>query len=247
VIFLNCMQECPFKDLLVKELKLFHVQAWLDKMGTERGRIVAGRGGKSVGRVKKWGDTMKRMAFDKLLTALNWAVSQGLIPRNPLVQNKEGGRATKIKEALGLKGRKSRGRDYVLASAEHEKLLTVAKPFFADLLRFLDGTGCRPGEAYNATAKHYVPDEHAIIYRRDAEPPDYVHKTARRTDRDRLILLTPELEETIKRLTVKYPDGPLLRNRDAKPWTNSSVYLMLKRLRKRLGLPGNRGAAPTHP
>jgi hypothetical protein len=68
------------------------------------------------------------------------------------------------KKALGLKRKVSRGRDYVLQPGEHEKMVAEAKPFFADLLNFLEGTGCRPGEAYNLQAFNYCHGEGVIVY-----------------------------------------------------------------------------------
>ncbi len=213
-----------FGHLKYKDLKIMHVQEWLDKMGLERGRS---RGN----RVKKWGHTMKRMAVDKLQAAFSWAVQQGMISRNII-----NGLA---RQSLGIRRNgASRGRDYVLPPGEHAKLLTVAKPYFADVIQFLHGTGCRPGEAYNPTARNYDRTRGAIVYRHDAEPPDYVHKTARKTGKDRVIFLTAELKEMVERLSMKYPTGLLFRNRDGRPWTNSSVYLMLRRLRTKLGLAG---------
>jgi integrase len=223
-IFRRCCDSAvrEFGHLKYKELKVMHVQSWLDKMGLERGRS---RGN----RVRKWGHTMKRLAADKLQAAFSWAVQQGMITRNVI-----NGPA---RQSLGIRRKgASRGRDYVLQPGEHAKLAGLAKPYFADLIEFLHATGCRPGEAYNATAKDYDRARGAIVYRHDAEPPDYVHKTARRTGKDRVIYLTPELLEVVERLSRNYPDGPLLRNRDGRQWTNSSVHLMLKRLRKKLGL-----------
>lgn len=219
-ILLRCTKSAiaEFGSLKVRELKPLHVQAWLDKMGTDRGM--------HRGRPLRWGDTMKRMAYDKLITALNWAVKQKMIPRNPIERG-----------AVELRKKGSRGRDYVLRPGEHEKVVSAAKPFFADLLAFLEGTGCRPGEAYNATAAHYDRELGAIVYRWDA-PEGYVHKTARKTEKDRVIYLTPDLVALVERLAARRPTGYLFANRDGNQWTNSAVYLMLKRLRKKLNLAG---------
>jgi integrase len=159
---------------------------------------------------------MKRLAVDKLQAAFSWAVQQGMITRNII-----NGPA---RQSLGIRRKgASRGRDYVLLPGEHGKLIGVAKPYFADLLEFLHGTGCRPGEAYHATAKNYDRVRAAIVFRHDAEPPDYVHKTARRTGKDRVIFLTDELRAMVERLLLKYPTGPLFRNRDGRPWTDASL------------------------
>ncbi len=219
-ILLRCTKSAvaEFGSLKVRDLKPMQVQAWLDRMGTNRGI--------HRGRVRQWGDTMKRMAYDKLMAAFNWAVKQKMITRNPIDRG-----------AVELRKKGSRGRDYVLKSGEHEKIVAGSRQNFADLLTFFAGTGCRPGEAYNATAAHYDRDLGAIIYRWDA-PEGYVHKTARKTEKDRVIYLTPELVALVERLVERHPTGYLFRNRDGEQWTNSAVYLMLKRRRKALKLTG---------
>ena len=73
------------------------------------------------------------------------------------------------------------------------------------------------------------------MYRWDATE-GYIHKTAQKTEKDRVIYLTPDLLGLVERLCEKHPTGYLFRNRDGRQWTNSAVYLMLKRLRKRLGM-----------
>jgi len=160
------------------------------------------------------------------MAALNWAVKQKMIPRNPIERG-----------AVELRKKGSRGRDYVVKPGEHEKIVLASRENFADLLAFLAGTGCRPGEAYHATADHYDRGLGAIVYRWDA-PEGYVHKTARKTEKDRILYLTPELVELVERLIVRQPTGYLFRNRDGEQWTDSAFYLMLKRRRKKLGLKG---------
>ena len=209
-----------FGKLKYEELKLYHVQTWLDRMGTERGRSKGNR-------LRKWGHTMKRLAIDKLQAAFSWGEQQGLISHNLIDR--------RAKKALGLRRKGSRGREYVLQPDEHEKLVAIAKPHFADLLKFLKGTGCRPGEAYHAEATHYDRKLGAIIYRWDATE-GYIHKTAQKTGKDRVIYLAPDLVALVQRLCEKNPTGYLFRNRDGGQWTDSAVYLMLKRLRTRLKL-----------
>jgi integrase len=219
-ILLRCTKSAvaEFGGLKVKDLKPLHVQAWLDKMGTNRGL--------HRGRVRQWGDTMKRMAYDKLMAALNWAVKQKMITRNPVERG-----------AVELRKRAGRGRDYVLLPGEHEKIVAASKENFADLLTFLSETGCRPGEAYNATASHYDRELGAIVYRWDTTE-GYLHKTAQKTEKDRVINLTPALVTLIERLIGRHPTGYLFRNRDGEQWTNSAFFLMLKRRRNKLGLKG---------
>jgi integrase len=206
-----------FGDLKVKELKPFHVQAWLDKKGA------AAAGGKG----RAWHDTMKRTAFGKLRTAFRWAVKMGFISKNPLPAG-----------TVEVPRARSRGRDFVLTTEEHCRALGKARPHLADLITFLEGTGCRPAEACHAEARHYDRAMGAIVYRHDAVRPDYVHKTARSTGKDRVILLTPELADLVERLCLKHPAGPLLRNRHGKPWKDQTVAKALQRLGDKVGLRG---------
>jgi integrase len=215
-----------FGHIPVKDLKAMHVTAWLDKM--QQGRNVKlGRQGRQYERFCKWGPTSRRMAAQALLTALNWARKQGMITRNPLE-----------KEALELDKVVGRSKDYVVKPAEHEALVTSAKSYFADVLVLLHGTGCRPGEVYNATAKNYDPDLRALVYKARPAEGMYVHKTARKTGKDRVIFLAEPLAEMVEKLACKHPTGPLFRNRDGGAWNDQAVYEMLRRLRKRLGLTG---------
>jgi integrase len=131
-----------------------------------------------------------------------------------------------------------RGRDFVIPPGEHELMLTEANEKLSWLLRFLQGTGCRPGEAYNATGRHYDRRRKAIVFRWDAVAPDYIHKTARRTKKDRVVYLDDEMDELVRELVGRHPSGPLFPSRLGNPWTNASVYQALKRVRERLGLTG---------
>jgi hypothetical protein len=70
----GCLESAneEFGRLKYEELKLYNVQAWLDKMGAERGLSKGNR-------LRKWGHTMKWLAIDKLQSAFSWAEQQGLV------------------------------------------------------------------------------------------------------------------------------------------------------------------------
>jgi len=76
----RCLESAneDFGALRYEELKLYHVQTWLDRMGKERGRSKGNR-------LRKWGDSMKRIAIDKLQCAFSWADQQGLVSYNLIV------------------------------------------------------------------------------------------------------------------------------------------------------------------
>ncbi|MSQ95631.1 MAG: hypothetical protein EXR98_13870 [Gemmataceae bacterium] len=219
---MSCLESAnnQFGKLKYEELKIYHVQSWLDKMGTDRGRSKGNR-------IRKWGDVMKRLAIDKLQAAFSWAEQQGLIFTNLIDR--------KAKKALGIRRKGTRGREYVLKPDEHESMVSISKPYFAELLTFLEGTGCRPGEAYHCEPMHFDQELGAIVYQWNATE-GYIHKTAQKTGRDRVIFLSPDLVALVSRLCEKHPTGYLFQNRDGNQWTDSAVYLMLKRLRKRLKL-----------
>jgi integrase len=217
----GCLDPClaHFGAVKVRELKPYHVQGWLDAMRQPRGS--------HKGRVKKWGDTRTVFAAQKFVAMMNWAATQKMISGNPIST-----------AALTLPEERRRGRDFVIPPGEHEQMVADANPKLAGLLRFFDGTGCRPGEAYNATAKHYDPRRKAIVFRWDAQAPDYIHKTAKKTKKDRVIFLDDEMDEMMRELVRRHPTGPLFASRLGNRWTNASVYQALKRVRSRLGLTG---------
>jgi integrase len=208
-----------FGSVRMRELKNLHVQRWLDHMRADRGR--------HKGRVKRWGDTRTRLAAEKIVTVIRWAVGQGMISRNPIDVGK-----------LSVPLDRTRGRDYVIPPGEHESICQIATPRFVELLSFLEGTGCRPGEAYNLTAANLDLEAGLARYRWDAQAPNYVHKTAKRTRKDRVIYLPDDLLALVKRLAQRYPHRPLFRSRFGDRWTNAAVYMALKRLRGKLGLKG---------
>ena len=112
---LGCLESAneEFGKLKYEELKLYHVQTWLDKMGVERGRSKGNR-------IRKWGDVMERLAIDKLQSAFSWAEQQGLVLRNLIDR--------KAKKALGIRRKGTRGREYVLKPDEHESMVSISKP-----------------------------------------------------------------------------------------------------------------------
>jgi integrase len=196
--------------LPIRDLRTHHVQAWLD------------------GQRATWGPTTLRMARDNLQAVLNWAIGQDMIA----------GHKVKWKK-VELPLPAHRGRDYILTAEEHRWMLEASPTAgFAQLLRFLEATGCRPGEAYHVEAKHYEPEQQLIRFRWDAKAPEFVHKTARKTRKDRVIFLAPDIAQLVESLARQRPRGPLFVNRRGRPWNNASVQANLSRLRRKLALPG---------
>jgi integrase len=65
------------------------------------------------------------------------------------------------------------------------------------------------------------------------------HKTAKKTGKPRVIILTPPMVALTVRLAAKHPEGPLFRNVDGNPWTRNAIRCRFRRIRTKLGLGGN--------
>jgi integrase len=177
-------------------------------------------------RDEAWGPTSQSMALRTLRSALNWALHQGFIHSHPLQS---------MKPFAWVKA-KVRGEDTYVSQQQYSTLSELMRPAARDLLTFLRGTGCRPSEAFNAARKHYHPADHTIVFPWRAGPPDFVWKCAKKTEKDRIIFLTPTVEDVVARLAKAQPSGPIFRSRDGAPWTRDSIGQVLRRASKRMGL-----------
>jgi len=84
---------------------------------------------------------------------------------------------------------------------------------FDDFHWILRLNGTRPGELRNAEAFNYEKwrdGRGRLVFRWNATL-GYIHKMAKRTQRDWTIYCTPELQQYVERLVAKHPTGPLFR------------------------------------
>jgi len=82
--------------LRIKDLKPFHVEDWLAKMGEQK-TVQTEKGPQRRG----WGKSSRRMALDVVLACLNYAVKKGFITRNPLAGKVDRpGTVSRSKDAL---------------------------------------------------------------------------------------------------------------------------------------------------
>lgn len=184
-----------FGKLKVCELKPHDFDGWLRKQ-------------------KQWNDTSKAHAVTLILAAISWARKKDLIKTNPLA-----GRVERPQPIL-------RGREASMSDELMDLLISEAyvnkmrSREWGDFLKFLRLTGARPGELRAAEAFNY--EKGRLVFRWNTTK-GYVHKTAKKTQRDRIIYLTPELQAHVEGLVAKKPTGPIFRTPRDTPWSPTSV------------------------
>lgn len=211
-----------FGDRPIGELKPIHVSGWLAQMAKPRVD--------SKKRTVKWGPTYQNMALRTLVAAFNWAKGQGLISAHCLQNSK----------AVQVRGRKrSRGQEAYIPPATYQKLIDRvgrSNEGFADLLRFLYATGCRPAEAFHVEARYYHPADRCVVYPGQPGPDDFAWKNCRRTGKDRVIFLPEDVARIVEARIRRQPQGRVfVTNRDS-PWTSVNVSVNLRWYAKRLGI-----------
>lgn len=220
-----------FGDETFDQLKPVHVSNWLAKMASPRDHTHKTKtGGQAKTRRVKWGPTYQNMALRTLVAALNWAKGQGLISGHCLENPK----------AVTIRGRKrSRGAEVYVSPATWKKLIGrigATNHAFADLLRFVRGTGCRPSEAYHVEARYYRPEDRCIVYPGHPAADEFAWKNARKSGKGRVIFLSAELVEIVERRIAEHPTGPIFRSRHKERWSQEAVSVNLRWYAKRLDI-----------
>jgi integrase len=155
-------------------------------------------------------------------TYLSWMVAcfrrcirMGLIDRNPL-------------EGLQKPKNESRGSKVVLTDDEFGRLCDNAKPKLRLFLRGLWLTGVRPGELARLRAQDVNWEAGVAVLTE--------HKTAHKTGKPRLIVLSPDALALLRSLTPR-GDGLLLTNQRGNPWRKETLYDAIKKARTKANLP----------
>lgn len=158
-------------------------------------------------------------AIEAVNRVLNWGVKNKIIRENPI---------------KGME-RPSKPRREIFVNAEQRKLIVEAFPegdCFREFLYAMEQTGCRPGEIAKITSRQVSIDNGVLIFLK--------HKTRNQTGgKPRVIYLSNGMVELLKRLLERVPEGtPLFRNSEGVPWTCSAICQRMKRVRKRVKIPG---------
>lgn len=102
---------------------------------------------------------------------------------------------------------------------------------FKQILQFLRGTGCRPGEAIIVEARHVHPVRPIVVLSHEE------HKTGRRTGKARMLRMPIDVNTSVRALCEKYPKGPIFRNsRNGGGWKTGSIQRRFRQYRRKLGL-----------
>jgi len=169
--------------------------------------------------VQRWVDgyphlskTSRRNHLRSVKRCLSWATRQGYLERNPLQH---------LEIPAGER------KEIVVNNGEYDRILALASPqSFRDLIITTWETGCRPQESLRVEARHVdLHNQRWVI------PPS----EAKGEKVTRIVYLTDEAFHITHRMMLKYPEGPLFRNSNGKPWTADAVNCAFDRVRIRMG------------
>jgi integrase len=167
--------------LPVSKLTGKHVTAWL-----------AGEEG--------WGPTTKRNGITALQAALNWAVQNRGLERNPI---------------RGMKKPEAKRRSDIISPAEFEEMVALLEGCFRDLLIVSYDSGGRPFEIKEMERRHFQPDlKRAVIPADEAKGRKHTRAIYFPTERSMGI---------VTRLCQEHPTGPIFLNTRGSKWTGDAV------------------------
>ena len=171
--------------------------------------------------MRTWNSSTKHAAISQLNSALYWAVEQGHLATNPIA---------------GMKGKPeklTRGKEAVIPEPLQDLLIQEASQPFVLYLRLLRGTGARPGEIANTDCRHYRRTWGAIVLPWNPPKGEYRWKCGKKTKRDRIIYLTPELQAEVEQQIYNMGgNGPITVTRRRHRWDRKLVWFQLKKAAK---------------
>ncbi len=179
--------------LLVSDLKPFHVtQAMSD--------------------FPNWGNNTKNDFISSVKRALNWAVDEELIERNPIERMKKPAREA---------------RESAISPEEYAKVMAmVDEPKFLDLIELAWETGARVQELRQFEARFVDLANGRIVL-----PPS----KAKGKKYHRVIYLTERARAIVERLMQESPTGALLRNTEGNAWSKNAINSAFCRLELAIG------------
>lgn len=167
---------------------------------------------------KKWSSGSKHGFVRDVKTLMTWAKNAGWLEFNRMA-----GYENPYPAPARTRG---------MTDEEFWKLMDAAKDLqFKQILQFLRGTGCRPGEAVIVEARHVHPNRPVVVLSHEE------HKTGRRTGKARILRMPADVNTSVRALCEKYPKGPIFRNsRNGGGWRRDSIQRRFRQYRRKLGL-----------
>jgi integrase len=162
-----------------------------------------------------WGPTTRYNNITAIKRAWAWAKDEGHITLNGLIK---------------LKRPRPLTRDEIPDEAEIRAIFSAASPEFLIFLRFLNNTGCRPGEASIIHKRHVKMQDCEVRFKIGED------KTSAKTGKQRVIHLNGDAAKILEVLIAANDGGPLFLNSRGNAWTKDSIKCAMARIRERTGL-----------
>ena len=193
-------------------LRACHVQDWLDSIQYQAA-VKGGKRGVRTTTEKRLGPTTVGEYITLIKGLMNWAVRMGYVYRNPIA-------------AMPRPTARVR-QEYVPAELWPRLLELSTDEPFRDYLFVMLSTGARATEMFTFEAQHLHSNRLILP----------IEKSKGRK-RSRVVYVPDQALEIVRQYAERYPDGPLFRNANGKPWTRNAIRCRFRRLRQKLGMPG---------
>jgi integrase len=169
-----------------------------------------------------WGPATQRTAVNRIHAAINYAVREGLIEKNPITSTpgyKRQGYYTK--------------RKGVVDPSLRQRLEEAANPALRAILVALRESGCRPGELRKALIERCFLDAGVMFV---------PNKTARATgEAERAIYLSDGLKVLLRKLIGVRTEGFIFLTAHGKPWSYTNLEERWQVLKEKVPVPVPKG------
>lgn len=180
---------------------------------------------------KTWNNNSQRNVIACIKAAFNFCCTFDDLDTNPLASYQKPAATARVTS---------------FSPEEEEEIYAATNKAHALFLKCCILTGARPfSEMAMVTADHVVETPHGMFYLLKARTAEggHGHKAAKKTGKDRRIMLCEEMEEITRRLMLEAPKGsgiPLLRTTHGKQWKRCNGVQQFCNLKEKLNLPDDR-------
>jgi len=168
--------------------------------------------------VETWADdypisiTTRRNYLRSVKRCMKWAKRQGYVDRNPIED---------------MEVPSAEHREVAISQAEFDRLMSyVHNEALADLMNVTWETGCRPQESLRVEARHVDLVNQRWVFN---QAESKMKRIAR------VVYLTDDAMAVTRRRMLTYPEGPIFRNCNGRPWTTDAVNCGFLAVQMRMG------------